>query len=141
MNMGPSKVLYMPTHRSKVISNIYLFFNFIIRILQTSTGEMKGKIHKLVEAGLLQFQKWFVFNKIVKWHSRIVWLIICTGIYWMPKETTHFCFSISSVIVFWVLEYTVHSCQIDLTQHMSNILTGRRDAIFASHSRILKTGL
>jgi len=58
----------------------------------------------------------------------------CSHIYLIPKETTHFCFSISNVNVnvflskfrmssMCLLEYTAHSCQVDLTQDVLNIST------------------
>jgi len=35
----------------------------------------------------------------------------------------------------WQLEYTVHSCQVGLTQYMSNISNRRRYAVYARQSR------
>ena len=62
----------------------------------------------------------------------------------MPKETTctHFCFSISSVNVNVFLskfhmtstEYTVHSCNVNSIQLVSNISTGCSYADFAHQS-------
>ena len=70
----------------------------------------------------------------------------------MPNET-HVCISISNVNVnvFWLrfgksitflLEYTVHLCQVDLTHYVSNISIGRRNfRTPISCIGILKTGL
>ena len=37
----------------------------------------------------------------------------------------------------WLLEYTIHSCQVDWSQYVSSILSGLRYAMFARQSRFI----